>query len=300
MTRNTFLDEFKNIWTKPNNGLIQIIVINAIIFIIINILRVIFRISQYNEAYNWILNIITLPSDIGGFLLRPWTLITYFFTHENFFHILFNMLFLYWFGRIIQDLLGNQKLINLYVLGGIFGGLFYILIYNLVPYYHDRVNQSILLGASAGVFAVVVGAATYSPNYSLFLLFFGPVRIVYIAIFYVMLSFFRIDGSNAGGEWAHIGGAAIGFLYMIQLKKGSDIGHPIEMFLNWVKGLFSPHPKIRVTYKNTKAESQKNAKTAMQKVTQEEIDRILDKISQGGYECLTKEEKQKLFDASRK
>jgi len=300
MVRNTFLNEFKNIWTKPNNGLIQIIVINAIIFIIINILRVIFRISQYNEAYNWILNIITLPSDIGGFLLRPWTLITYFFTHENFFHILFNMLFLYWFGRIIQDLLGNQKLINLYILGGIFGGLFYILIYNLVPYYHDRVNQSILLGASAGVMAVVVGAATYSPNYSLFLLFFGPVRIMYIAIFYVMLSFFRIDGSNAGGDLAHLGGAAIGFFYMIQLKKGSDIGHPIEMFLNRVKGLFSPHPKIRVSYKNTKAETRKNTKNVMQKVTQKEIDRILDKISQGGYECLTKEEKQKLFDASRK
>jgi membrane associated rhomboid family serine protease len=300
MVRNTLLDEFKNVWTKPNNGLIQIILINSIVFILINFLRVIFRISQYGDAYDWMINQIALPSSIGGFLLKPWTLITYFFTHENFFHILFNMLFLYWFGKIILDLLGNKKLINLYVLGGIIGGLFYILVYNLVPYYHDRVEQSILLGASAGVFAVVVGSATYFPNYSLFLMFFGPVKIKYIAIFYVMLSFFRIDGSNAGGEVAHLGGAAIGFFYMIQLKKGNDIGHPLETVLNWIKGLFSLQPKIRVSYKKPRAETPQNEKPGMQKVTQEEIDRILDKISQGGYENLSKEEKQKLFDASRK
>ena len=300
MYKYTFIDEFKNVWTKPDNGLIQIIVINVIVFVILNLLRIILTLSQNTNAYVWIIDQVTLPSDIARFLIRPWTLITYFFTHEGFFHILFNMLFLYWFGRIVHDLLGNHKLINLYVLGGIIGGLFYILIYNLIPFYHDRVNQSILLGASAGVFAVVVGAATYFPNYSLFLLFFGPVKIKYIAIFYVLLSFFRIDGSNAGGDLAHIGGAAIGFLYIIQLKKGNDIGQPVTMFINWIKGLFSPRSKIRVSYKKPKSETAKKSPSTTGSVTQEEIDRILDKISQGGYENLTKEEKQKLFDASRK
>lgn len=300
MNRSNFLDEFYNIWKKPDNGLIQIITINVIVFLVINLVRVILSLSGNLDAYIWFIDKISLPSNIASFLLRPWTLITYFFTHEGFFHILFNMLFLFWFGRIVHELLGNQKLVNLYIMGGIIGGLFYILIYNLIPYYQDRVEQSILLGASAGVFAVVVGAAAYFPNYSLFLLFLGPVKIKYIAMFYVMLSFFRIDGSNAGGDLAHLGGAAIGFLYVIQLKKGNDIGHPITVVLNWFKGLFSSKPKIRVSYKNEKQKSKPKSKEDLQKVTQEEIDHILDKISQGGYESLTKEEKQKLFEASKK
>ena len=301
MYRNNFLDEFKNIWTKPDNGLIQIIVINISVFVLINLFRVILTLAGSTDTYVWIVENLALPSDFPTFILKPWTLITYFFTHEGFFHILFNMLFLYWFGKIVHDLLGNNKLVNLYVLGGIIGGISYMLAYNLIPFYHDRVNQSILIGASAGVFAVVVGAATYFPNYSLFLLFLGPIRIKYIAIFYVLLSFFRIDGTNAGGDLAHLGGAAIGFLYILQLKKGNDIGQPITQFIIWVRKMFTPRPKIRVSYKNTKTQSSKKTSApAKDKVSQEEIDVILDKISQGGYESLSKEEKQKLFDASRK
>ena len=300
MRRNSLLEEFKKIWTKPDNGLIQIIVINVIVFIIINIFRVIFTLSQNSGAYLWFVDNLALPSNLSGFITHPWTLITYFFTHEEFFHILFNMLFLYWFGKIVHDMLGNNKLVNLYILGGMVGGLFYILVYNLIPFYHDRVNQSVLLGASAGVFAVVVGAAAYFPNYSLFLLFFGPIKIKYIAIFYVLLSFFRIDGTNAGGDLAHLGGAAIGFIYVLQLKKGNDIGIPIAKTLVWIKGLFKPRPKIRVSYKSNKSETPNTKKPAVDKVSQEEIDAILDKISQGGYESLSREEKRKLFEASRK
>ena len=216
MQRQSFLDEFKMAWKKPDNGLIQIILINGIVFILINVIRVFTNISGNQEMYNWILEQIALPSDISAFLVKPWTIITYFFTHEGFFHILFNMLFFYWFGRIIYEFLGNNKLINLYVMGGLIGGLFYILIYNLIPFYQTRVQSSILLGASAGVFAVVVGAATFMPNYTFFLLFLGPIKIKYIAIFYVLLSFFQIDGSNAGGDLSHLGGALIGFLYIQQ------------------------------------------------------------------------------------
>lgn len=307
MYRSNFLEEFRNIWKKPDNGLIQLIVINVIVFVVINLFRVILTIAGNTDAYVWFIENLALPSDFATFIHKPWTLITYFFTHEGFFHILFNMLFLYWFGKIVHDLLGNNKLVNLYVLGGIIGGITYMLVYNLIPFYHDRVNQSILIGASAGVFAVVVGAATYFPNYSLYLLFLGPIKIKYIALFYVLLSFFRIDGTNAGGDLAHLGGAAIGFLYILQLRKGNDLGQPITQFIVWVKSLFAPRPKIRVSYKNKKTQShssssakRKTEKPEEGKVSQDEIDRILDKISQGGYESLTKEEKQKLFDASRK
>ena len=253
------------------------------------------------EMYSWMINQLALPSDIGTFLTKPWTLITYFFTHERFFHILFNMLFFYWFGKIIYEFLGNNKLINLYVLGGLMGGFLFILIYNLIPYYSGLVELSILLGASAGVFAVVVGAATFMPNYTVFLLFLGPVKIKYIAIFYVLLSFFNIDGSNAGGELSHLGGALIGFLYIHQIKKGNDFGQPIISFITFIKSLFVPNPKIKVSYKNPKTKSQKRKPpSGSSNIDQTEIDAILDKISDGGYESLTKEEKQKLFNASKK
>jgi membrane associated rhomboid family serine protease len=302
MQGNSILDEFKMAWKKPDNALVQIIIINVAVFIIINILRVIFSITGNPETYNLILFQIALPSDVTSFLFKPWTLVTYFFTHERFFHILFNMLFFYWFGKIIYEFLGSNKLINLYVMGGLAGGLLFMLIYNLVPYFHDRVEGSILIGASAGVFAVVVGAATHVPNYTVFLLFLGPVRIKYIAIFYVVLSFINIDGSNAGGELSHLGGAIIGFLYVQQLRKGNDFGQPIITFLNFVKSFFKPSPKVKVSYKaKSKKTSAENIKPNPDSgVSQAEIDAILDKISEGGYESLTKQEKQKLFDASKK
>ena len=305
MYRQSFLDEFRMAWKKPDNGLIQIILINAIVFIVINIIRVFTNISGNTAAYAWIINQIALPSDISSFLMKPWTIITYFFTHEGFFHILFNMLFFYWFGRIIYEFLGNNKLINLYVMGGLIGGFIFILIYNLVPFYENRVQLSILMGASAGVFAVVVGAATFMPNYTFFLLFLGPIKIKYIAIFYVLLSFFNIDGSNAGGDISHLGGALIGFLYVQQLKKGNDFGQPIISFIHFIKSLFVGKPKIRVSYKNPgKSRTSKKTKTQnkseqSKSVPQDEIDAILDKISEGGYESLTKEEKEKLFNASK-
>lgn len=303
MQRQSFLDEFKTAWKKPDNGLIQIILINAIVFILINVIRVFTSISANPEVYAWVINQLALPSDIPAFLVKPWTIITYFFTHESFFHVLFNMLFFFWFGKIIYEFLGNNKLINLYVLGGLIGGFLFILIYNLIPFYNDRVQLSILMGASAGVFAVVVGAATFMPNYTFFLLFLGPIKIKYIAIFYVLLSFFNIDGSNAGGELSHLGGALIGFLYVQQLKKGNDFGQPIISFINFLKSLFVRKPKIKVSYKST--ESSKGRKSAdktekSKNINQDEIDTILDKISEGGYESLTKEEKQKLFNASKK
>lgn len=302
MQGNSLINEFKMAWKKPDNALVQIILINLTVFILLNITRVILSISGNEEIYVWIINQIALPSNITTFLLKPWTIVTYFFTHERFFHILFNMLFFYWFGKIIYEFLGNNKLINLYVLGGLIGGFLFILIYNLVPFYSERVQISILIGASAGVFAVVVGSATYMPNYTFFLLFLGPVKIKYIAIFYVLLSFFNIDGSNAGGELSHLGGAVIGFFYIQQLKKGNDFGEPIIKFIAFVKNLFKPSPKVRVSYKSKEKKSEKKKSDFQPRsdVEQDEIDAILDKISEGGYESLTKEEKQKLFDASKK
>jgi membrane associated rhomboid family serine protease len=296
------LDEFKHAFNRPDNGLVQIILINLVVYVGLIFLRVILAFSGAGGVYDQIMQWVMLPAFIPEFLTKPWTLVTYFFLHERFFHILFNLLFLYWFGKIIKEFLGGSKVVNLYILGGLAGGIFYILIYNTIPLFADRIDSSMMLGASAGVFAVVVGAATFMPNYTILLMFIGPVRIKYIAIFYVILAFAQTTGANAGGELAHLGGAAIGFIYIKQLQQGTDWGKWIHSFFSFFKSFFKSQPKVKVTYRKTKEKSQTTATGAkpFDSTSQEEIDTILDKISHSGYESLSKEEKQKLFNASKK
>lgn len=297
--RQSVLDEFKDAFKKPNNELLQIILINIAIFVILKIFQVFLTLGGSADIYGMILNQLMLPSSIEEFIVKPWTLITYFFTHEGIFHIAFNMLFLYWFGKLIVEYLGSKKLFALFFLGGITGGLFFILIYNILPIFQDRVMSSMMLGASAGVFAVVVGAATLIPNYTFFLLLLGPVRIKYIAIFYVFLSFIQTIGNNAGGELAHLGGALIGFLYVRQIQKGNDMGTWIISARDFIQSFFVSSPKIKVSYKRPKGSANRTeGKTGS--VGQAEIDAILDKISDSGYDSLTKDEKEKLFNASKK
>lgn len=297
--RQGVFDEFKDAFRKPNNDLLQIILINVAVFVVLKIFQVFLTLGGVADIYGLILNQLMLPSSIEGFIVKPWTLLTYFFTHEGIIHILFNMLFLYWFGKLIVEYMGSNKLFALYFLGGLVGGIFYILIYNILPIFQDRVMSSMMLGASAGVFAVVVGAATLIPNYTFFLLLLGPVRIKYIAIFYVFLSFVETVGNNAGGELAHLGGAFVGFLYVRQIQKGNDLGTWIISSRDFVKSFFVTNPKIKVSYKRPGGSSRRtSSRTAS--VAQDEIDAILDKISDSGYDSLTKEEKEKLFNASKK
>lgn len=304
MYGNSFLDEFKGVFTKPNNGLMKIIVINLVIFLVLLVLEQILKISGSEGIYHIIVAQLMLPSAIESFILKPWTIVTYFFTHEEFFHFAFNMLWLYWFGKLIVEYLGSKKLVNIYVLGGLVGGLAFVLIYNLLPFFANQVQQSRMLGASAGVYAVVVAAATLMPNYTFFLFLIGPVKIKYIALFYVVVSFAQITGMNAGGNLAHLGGALIGFLFISQMQKGVDLGKPITKTFDFVQGFFTKRPKIKVTYNNTSSTTRGRSSSTEypsgQKANQEEIDLILDKISASGYESLSKEEKQKLFNASKK
>ncbi|MBC7891651.1 MAG: rhomboid family intramembrane serine protease [Sphingobacteriaceae bacterium] len=296
-----FLDDFKGAFTKRENGLVQIILVNVIVFLTLLIAHVVLKLSKMDGYYELVVNQLELPASLPELAQRPWTLLTYFFTHEDPFHILFNMLFLYWFGRLVDEYLGNRRVVNLYLLGGIVGGIAYVAIYNLVPYFHERVAGSVMIGASGAAFAVVFGAATLLPNYSFHLLFFGPVRIKYIALFYLILSFAQSTGSNAGGNIAHLGGALLGFIFIKQLQRGSDLGKPLDGLTAFVRKLFKPKPRpsMKVTYRS-------QTKTTYTSMTpdgfpdDDEVDAILDKISKSGYESLTREEKQKLFKASQR
>ena len=295
-------EEFNNAWNRPNNAVVQLILINVIFFVVINLLRLIFDFGQ-SGTYTTIRSFLALPSDLPTLVTRPWTFFTYMFTHEGFMHILWNMLLLYWFGKLVQEFLGSTRVIGLYILGGIMGGILYVIMYNAIPLYSSVVEVSTLVGASAGVLAVVVGAAVFMPDYTMFLLLIGPVRIKYIALVVVFLSFIRITGSNAGGEIAHLGGAFMGWLFVSQLKKGTDFGQPVMAVLSFFKSFFVRQPKIKVTHRSENKRTRSSGKSSSKKTSkseQEEIDAILDKISQSGYESLTKEEKQKLFNASKK
>jgi hypothetical protein len=207
---------------------------------------------------------------------------------------------------LVQEYLGSRKLVNLYILGGVAGGLLYMILYNIAPYFSDRVDGALMLGASAGVYAIVVAAATLRPDTEFQLILIGPVKIKYIAIFYVLVAFANSAGANAGGELAHLGGAALGFIYILQLNKGVDLGKPVQAVGVFFEKLFSQKPNVKVTYRRDRESARKNPTKSTSgagsanRSTQEEIDRILDKIADKGYDNLTKEEKRKLFDFSNK
>ncbi len=309
---NSIVEDFKNVFKNRENTLMQMIVINISIFVLLNVLRIILAVflSIDNVVVNQIELQLSMPANFEDFIFRPWSIITYAFMHDGFFHILFNMLALYWFGKLIQEYLGNKRVISLYVLGSLVGAVFFILIYNLLPFYSTRLDN-VMVGSSAGIFAIMVAAATLLPNYTFFLFLFGPVKIKYIVAIYILLSFIGLDGNNAGGNLAHLGGAMIGYIFISQLHRGRDIGKWVTNITDGFVAIFKRKRKMKVTYSqkskvtaNTSSFKEKsNTAQSNSKISapdQDEIDAILDKISASGYESLTKEEKQKLFNASQK
>ncbi|MBN4065855.1 rhomboid family intramembrane serine protease [Candidatus Amoebophilus asiaticus] len=293
---SSFFDDIKHSFKQKDNGLIQLILINIAVYIAVNLLdTILFLTGTDKTVYNEIIRYLAVPASLKLLIFRPWTIITYMFLQESFWHILFNMLWLYWLGKILHEYLGNKKLISIYVLGGISGGLLYIFAFNVLPVFREVLPSSYALGASAGVLAVIVAVATLIPNYAIHLLFIGPVKLKYIAIFSVVLDLLSISKGNAGGHIAHLGGAIFGYFYIIQLQKGNDIGKGFQNLLYSLIKAFSRKGNLRVTYKNTHTE---NHTGGSKKPSQDAIDLILDKIAKSGYDSLSKEEKELLFRAS--
>jgi membrane associated rhomboid family serine protease len=297
------LEEFKNAFQRPNNAHAQLIIVNVAVFIVLGIIMVVSEISGFSSFFNAIHTQFQIPARLSEFIARPWTILTYSIAHDlsGILHILFNMLTLYWFGKLFVEYLGGDKLIALYILGAIAGGAFYLLSYNFIPYFVAQLagKNVVMVGASASVNAIVVATATLLPDYTFFLLFIGPVRIKYIAAVIVFLSLLGTIGSNAGGNLAHLGGALLGYVYTRQMQIGVNWGGWITGTIDWIKGLFAPRPKVKVTYRKEEPKAKKTS-ASFTKSSQEEIDSILDKISDRGYESLSKEEKEKLFNASKK
>jgi membrane associated rhomboid family serine protease len=276
----------------------------VVIFVVFGILMVFSTFLKGDVFFKIVHDQFQIPASFVEFLSRPWTIFTYAFMHNlrDIWHIVFNMLVLYWFGRLFVEYLGSDKLIAVYVLGAFSGAIAFLLAYNTIPVFVEQVaaHGGGMVGASASVLAVSVATATLLPNYTFHLLLLGPVRIKYIVMVIVFLSFLGTVGSNAGGNFAHLGGALIGFIYIRQLQAGVNWGAWITATLDWIKGLFESKPKVKVSYRKADEPKTKSSATNKVKASQEEIDAILDKISDHGYDSLSKTEKEKLFNASKK
>lgn len=292
----SLVEELKQVLFRPRRTLHQFIAINVFVFFAIKLIAVfelLFRLESTLSSK--IVFYLSVPASLDALIKQPWSLFTYMFLHEGFFHLLFNMLGLYWFGQLLEEYIGGKKFAWIYIFGGLTGALLFILMYNVFPAFENSLLASRTLGASAGVLAIAVATATLLPNYQFMLFFFGLVKIKYIVLFYVLLDVINIAGDNAGGHIAHLGGAILGFCYIRQLRSGNDISSPFSNFGKKLSSLFKKKSKMKVAYKNTENE-RRNIKKQPSK--QEIIDRILDKISKTGYEGLTKEEKEILFKAS--
>lgn len=291
-------EEFKHAFQKPNHAHVQLILINVILFLILAVVHVVTTIAGFENIFSIIYAQFSLPPSISDFINRPWTILTYGFTHSltDIWHIIFNMISLYWFGKLFIEYLGNDRLIALYVLGAIAGGIIYLALYNSVPFFMQRANSAGMVGASGAIFAIMVGCATLLPNYTFYLLFFGPVRIKYIALIFIVVSFIGTVSKNAGGNLAHLGGAAVGYLYVRQLQRGNNMGSWITWILDNIKSIRLRRVNMKVNRsQKTAAKNSYPGKS----VSQKEIDEILDKISAGGYDSLSREEKEKLFRAGK-
>jgi membrane associated rhomboid family serine protease len=289
-------DDIKNTFRKGTN-LTRLIYINTGVFLIISSAAIVGFLLKNPVVASKTLNLFAIPASLNAFLVKPWTLITYMFTHKDILHILFNMLWLYWFGRIFLEYLDQRKLVAVYLLGGICGAVVYVLSFNIFPAFTGIVNESVAIGASASVMAIVIAIAAYVPDYTVQLFLFGRIKIKYMALAIFVLTSLMDFPANSGGKLAHIGGALFGYLYTLNLKKGHDIGKGFNRIIDFFATLFKPRKKLKVTYKKPASDYDYNK---IKTDHQAKINLILDKISKGGYDSLTKEEKDTLFSESQK
>ncbi len=281
------------LWNKYKYGnyLIKIIYINTAVFILISLVRVFtFLLKVDNQGLYYPVNYLMLPSNINTLLHEPWTLLTYMFTHEEILHILFNMLWLYWFGKIFIDYLSSKKFLYTYLIGGLFGAFFFIAAFNIFPAFSNVVASAKALGASAAVIAIVVAITAYIPDYKMNIIFIGEVKMKYIALITIVIDFLSIAGENSGGHIAHLGGAFYGLIYGLSLRN-NKISFKIPK-IRWLKKREKKHKTTR-----TMSDSDYNYEKAQQ---QKEIDHILDKIAKSGYDSLSKKEKETLFKSSQR
>lgn len=265
---------------RSNSMVTFLIALNVTIWLIVTILRIF--LTLFNIDIYPLLTLLELPSDTTTFMFQPWTILTYSFLHTGFFHILFNMLALHWFGHFAEEHFSSRQIIVIYLLGAIAGGILFILAFNTLPYFQTHFHTTYLLGASASVLAIVTATAFAKPSYKLRFFLLGECSLKWFAVIMVIISFLGVTGSNAGGDIAHLGGAAIGILYAY-----------IHKLISQHRNIFTRNAKNHKATKMADFHFQRGTRDP--KTHDDDVDQILDKIKRTGYASLTDDEKQRLF-----
>ena len=291
---NSVIEDIKKKFSN-GNSLTKLIYINVGVFLLVQ--------SLYVFSFLFSLPLLTitdyfsLPANTSILAKKPWSIITYMFLHKGFTHLLLNMLWLYFGGKIFLSFFDNKKLTSTYVLGGISGAILFIISFNLFPAFENSLPNAMALGASASVLAIIMAISTKSPNYIIRLFLIGNVKLKHIAVFSIALDILSIPQGNAGGHIAHLGGAFFGYLYVKQLNGGNDMARGFNKIMDYLTSMLRNTPKLKKAYSRKKSD-QDFRKEKIQE--QAKIDKILDKIAKSGYEGLTKQEKDILFKASKK
>tara|TARA_B100001287_G_scaffold9572_1_gene7439 strand:- start:1480 stop:2361 length:882 start_codon:yes stop_codon:yes gene_type:complete len=280
---------------KTGGTYIKIIYINVGIYLLFLFFNILSTLMQWKPNYNFLESYLTFSSSPILFLKRPWTIFTYMFLHGSFWHIFNNMLIYFFTARMYEDLVGKKAALNTYIIGGFCGAILYLITHNLFPLFSNMGNIP-MLGASAAVMAVFVGLATYSPNYEVMLFGVLRVKMKYLALIWVAFDVIGLANQDGIAHFAHLGGAIWGYVFVNNLKKGKDISNWFNQIISIINSIFKKK-KIKIVYKKKNPIVKKTSNRSQ--IRQEKVDAILDKIKASGYESLSKEEKDYLFDASK-
>lgn len=281
--------------------LMKIVVINVAVFLVLNIISIVMIFAGEESGRFIVEQWVAMPGNFGRLARHAWTPLSYMFSQIEPLHLIFNMLWLYWFGIVFQLLSTPKRMIGLYLLGGLGGAALYLLAVNTIPYFAG--HGGLLIGSSASVIAIVTATAIMAPDYRMNLLFLGAVSLKWIAIATIGIDLLSVTGSNAGGHIAHLGGAAVGAIFALGLKRGHDITAPLNSLIDAIVNLFRRRPKVRpARFRASAAPSapRPKAPSAASAADQAELDKILDKIKKSGYSSLTADERARLFDVSRR
>jgi len=289
---------------KQGSIVTRLIFINVSVFLILRLtLLVLGMLRLEGDGF---MRMIQMPSDWPTILMRPWTVVTYMFVHLDLMHILFNMLWLYFFGTFFLRWFNARQLGGLYILGGLFGGLFFALFFNILPMQEGIQSSVYLMGASASVLALGIAVAFYRPDEPIRLFLLGTLKLKYLAIIMIVMDVLSLNGDNAGGSLAHLGGALAGLAFGFSLRRGIDLTAWVNPMVDWFVTVFRPHPKMKVKYKRPNREQTNKSTNVDQEYRDRKkqetaaMDAILDKIKQSGYVSLSESEKKRLFDFSKK
>ena len=297
---------------------VRFVMVNVAAFVIVRVLALVCLLFAVDAMPA--IELLEMPSNPVKFLHQPWSVISYMFLHYDVMHILFNMLWLYWFGAMFHQIFGTRRFVGLYFLGGIGGALLYMLAYNVLPLFSS--TEGLLLGASASVLAIVAATAVRQPDYKVGLLFFGQISLKWIAIVTIFIDVISIGSSNAGGHIAHLGGALTGAAFALADRRGTDITAWFNRAIDWIVNLTRRRPRVKVgnfhnsPFTRTKQqprddnrrqprddkqqdERDNGRRHTMTPAEEAEMDEILKKIKLSGYSSLTAEEKRRLFEVSK-